>query len=670
MEVILAKTAGFCFGVKRAVDTVYEQTGKGNVYTYGPIIHNEEVVKDLESKGVGIIDNEEELQALDEGTVVIRSHGVDRHIYYIINEKKLELVDATCPFVKKIHNIVDKDSREGKQIVIIGSKKHPEVQGICGWCNNKPIVLESVEDAQNYTNETGADISIVSQTTFNHNNFNKIVEIFEKKGYNVSVYNTICNATAQRQKEAADIAAQVDAMIVIGGKNSSNTQKLYDISKKECANTYYIQTLDDLDLATVKSVDRVGITAGASTPHHIIKEVHGSMADEFGKMLEDSFAEDNRISPGKIVKGTVIDVKEDEVILNINYKADGIITKSEYTNDPNVVLTEKVHVDDVIEAKVIKTNDGDGQVLLSVKRVAAEKANEELEAAFNNEEVLKGVVTQVVDGGLGVTVGEARVFIPASLVSDTYEKDLTKYKDQEIEFKLTEFNPRKRRIIGNRKVLIEAEKKAAKEALFARINVGDTVEGAVKNVTDFGAFIDLGGADGLLHISEMSWGRVDNPKKLFKVGDQVKAFIKDIQGEKIALSLKFEDSNPWLTADEKYAIGNVVTGRVARMTDFGAFVELEPGVDALLHVSQISRERIEKPASVLSVGQEVEVKVVDFKPEEKKISLSMKALLPEVDEDFADDAYVDEAIVDEAADEVPVTEEDTVEEADAITAEE
>ena len=670
MEVILAKTAGFCFGVKRAVDTVYEQTGKGNVYTYGPIIHNEEVVKDLESKGVGIIDNEEELQALDEGTVVIRSHGVDRHIYYIINEKKLELVDATCPFVKKIHNIVDKDSREGKQIVIIGSKKHPEVQGICGWCNNKPIVLESVEDAQNYTNETGADISIVSQTTFNHNNFNKIVEIFEKKGYNVSVYNTICNATAQRQKEAADIAAQVDAMIVIGGKNSSNTQKLYDISKKECANTYYIQTLDDLDLATVKSVDRVGITAGASTPHHIIKEVHGSMADEFGKMLEDSFAEDNRISPGKIVKGTVIDVKEDEVILNINYKADGIITKSEYTNDPNVVLTEKVHVDDVIEAKVIKTNDGDGQVLLSVKRVAAEKANEELEAAFNNEEVLKGVVTQVVDGGLGVTVGEARVFIPASLVSDTYEKDLTKYKDQEIEFKLTEFNPRKRRIIGNRKVLIEAEKKAAKEALFARINVGDTVEGAVKNVTDFGAFIDLGGADGLLHISEMSWGRVDNPKKLFKVGDQVKAFIKDIQGEKIALSLKFEDSNPWLTAGEKYAIGNVVTGRVARMTDFGAFVELEPGVDALLHVSQISRERIEKPASVLSVGQEVEVKVVDFKPEEKKISLSMKALLPEVDEDFADDAYVDEAIVDEAADEVPVTEEDTVEEADAITAEE
>lgn len=677
MEVILAKTAGFCFGVKRAVDTVYEQTGKGNVYTYGPIIHNEEVVKDLESKGVKTLNSEEELKALESGTVVIRSHGVDRHIYDIINEKNLELVDATCPFVKKIHNIVDKDSREGRQIVIIGSKEHPEVQAICGWCNSSPVVLENVEDAMNYNIDNDTDLSIVAQTTFNHNNFNKIVDIFKEKGYNTTIYNTICNATAVRQKEAREIAAQVDAMIVIGGRNSSNTQKLYDISKKECANTYYIQTLDDLDLATLKSVDRVGITAGASTPHHIIKEVHGSMADEFGKMLEDSFAEDNRVSPGKIVKGTVIDVKDDEVILNINYKADGIITKSEFSNDPNVVLKDKVHVDDVIEAKVIKTNDGDGQVLLSVKRVAAEKANEELEAAFNNEEVLKGVVTQVVDGGLGVTVGEARVFIPASLVSDTYEKDLTKYKDQEIEFKLTEFNPRKRRIIGNRKILIEAEKKAAKEALFARINVGDTVEGSVKNVTDFGAFIDLGGADGLLHISEMSWGRVDNPKKLFKVGDNVKAFIKDIQGEKIALSLKFEDTNPWLTAADKYAIGNVVTGRVARMTDFGAFVELEPGVDALLHVSQISRERIDKPSSVLSVGQEIEVKVVDFKPEERKISLSMKALLPEVEEVPAEDedAYVDEAPVEEApateAEEAaaPEVEEAVAEEAEEASAE-
>ncbi len=629
MEVKLAKTAGFCFGVKRAVDMAYNEVGNGDVYTFGPIIHNEEVIQDLKEKGVNVIDTVRQLEKLNTGTVVIRSHGVEKHIYDLIEQRSLKLVDATCPFVKKIHNIVKKESEEGKQIVIIGNRKHPEVEGICGWCKSLPIVLETEEEAVKLELSSDTNVVLVSQTTFNHKKFNKMVEIFEKKGYNITVYNTICNATEERQKEAASIAKQVDAMIVIGGKNSSNTQKLYDISKKECANTYYIQTLVDLDLAAFESVSRVGITAGASTPNYIIKEVHGSMAEDFGKMFEESLAEENRISAGKIVKGTVIDVKDDEIILNINYKADGIITKNEYSNDMNISLKDKVQVGETIEAKVIKTNDGDGQVLLSVKRVAAEKANEKLEEAFNNEEVLKGVVIQVLDGGLSVAVEEARVFIPASLVSDTYEKDLTKYKDQEIEFKITEFNPRKRRIIGNRKMLIEAEKKAAKEALFARINIGDTVEGSVKNVTDFGAFIDLGGADGLLHISEMSWGRVENPKKLFNVGDVVKAIIKDIQGEKIALSLKFEETNPWLHADEKYAIGNIVTGKVARMTDFGAFVELEPGVDALLHVSQIAKEHIEKPSSVLTVGQEIEAKVVDFRLDDKKISLSMKALLPE-----------------------------------------
>lgn len=652
MEILLAKTAGFCFGVKRAVDMVYEQVGKGKIYTYGPIIHNEEVVKDLETKGVQIIENEQQLKGLTEGTVVVRSHGVEREIYNLIREKSLELVDATCPFVKKIHNIVDKDSAKGKQVIIVGNREHPEVMGIVGWCNQAPIVLESEEEAENLSFSDETELSLVSQTTFNHKKFNSIVEIFQKKGYNITVYNTICNATEERQKETASIAKQVDAMIVIGGRNSSNTQKLYDISKKECANTYYIQTLVDLDLAAFESVGRVGITAGASTPNQIIKEVHGSMAEDFGTMFEASLAEESRISVGRIVKGTVIDVKDNEIILNINYKADGIITKNEYSNDFNISLKDKVQVGETIEAKVIKTNDGDGQVLLSVKRVAAEKANEKLEEAYNNEEVLKGTVTQVLDGGLIVTVEEASVFIPASLVSDVYEKDLSKYKDREIEFKITEFNPRKRRIIGNRKMLIEAEKKAAKEALFARINVGDTVEGKVKNVTDFGAFIDLGGADGLLHISEMSWGRVDNPKKLFSVGQEVKALIKDIQGEKIALSLKFEDTNPWLTADEKYAVGNVVTGKVARMTDFGAFVELEPGVDALLHVSQIAREHIEKPSSVLSIGQEIEAKVVDFRLDEKKISLSIKALLPEVEvSENVQDTEV-ESVNDTAVDEV------------------
>lgn len=343
----------------------------------------------------------------------------------------------------------------------------------------------------------------------------------------------------------------------------------------------------------------------------------------FEQMLEESL---KTIRNGEVVQGTVIDVKDDEIILNIGYKADGIITKSEYSNDQSIVLQDVVHVGDSMEAKVLKVNDGEGQVVLTYKRLAAEKGNKRLEEAFESQEVLKAPVTQVLDGGLCVVVDEARVFIPASLVSDTYEKDLSKYADQEIEFLITEFNPKRRRIIGNRKQLLLAEKAEKQKELMARIAPGDRVDGVVKNVTDFGAFIDLGGADGLLHISEMSWGRVENPKKVFKVGDQVKVLIKEINGDKIALSLKFPEENPWLTAAEKFAVGNVITGRVARMTDFGAFVELAPGVDALLHVSQISREHVDKPSDVLSIGQEIEAKVVDFNGEEKKISLSMKAL--------------------------------------------
>ena len=356
----------------------------------------------------------------------------------------------------------------------------------------------------------------------------------------------------------------------------------------------------------------------------------------FEQLLEESLV---TIHNGEVVKGTVIGVKEDEIILNIGYKADGIITRSEYTNTPNVDLTTMVQVGTEMEAKVLKVNDGEGQVLLTYKRLAAEKGNQKLEEAFNNKEVLKAPVAAVLDGGLSVIVEEARVFIPASLVSDVYEKDLSKYKDQEIEFVISEFNPKRRRIIGDRKQLLVEKKKVLQKELFDKIKVGDVVEGTVKNVTDFGAFIDLGGVDGLLHISEMSWGRVENPKKIFKVGDTVKVLIKDIQGEKVALSLKFADTNPWAKAAENYAVGTEVTGKVARMTDFGAFVELEAGVDALLHVSQISKEHVEKPADVLKVGQEVTAKVVDFNNEDKKISISIKALLaPEEVKEAAEEA--------------------------------
>lgn len=364
----------------------------------------------------------------------------------------------------------------------------------------------------------------------------------------------------------------------------------------------------------------------------------------FEQMLEESF---KTIHTGEVIEGTVIDVKPDEAILNIGYKSDGILTKNEYTNEPNVDLKTILTIGDKMEVKVLKVNDGEGQVLLTYKRLAADRGNKRIEEAYNNHEVLVAKVTQVLDGGLCVVVEEIRIFIPASLVSDSYEKDLSKYAGQDINFVISEYNPKRRRYIGDRKQLIMAQKAEMQKELFSRIQEGDVVDGTVKNVTDFGAFIDLGGADGLLHISEMSWGRVENPKKVFKVGDQITVLIKEIAETKIALSLKFDDANPWKDASSKYAVGNIVTGVVARMTDFGAFVELEPGVDALLHVSQIAREHIEKPSDVLRTGEEVTAKVVDFNEADRKISLSVKALLePESREEVRDLSNEDSVSVD------------------------
>ena len=346
--------------------------------------------------------------------------------------------------------------------------------------------------------------------------------------------------------------------------------------------------------------------------------------ENFEQMLNESF---RTIHTGEVVEGKVIDVKPEEAVLNINYKSDGILTRNEYSNDNSLDLTTKLKPGDTLEVKVTRVNDGEGQVLLSYKRLAADRGDKKIEDAFNNKEVLTAKVEQVLSGGLSVNVDGVRVFIPASLVSDSYEKDLTKYQDQEIQFVVIEYNPHRRRYIGDRKQLLMAARAELQKKLFETLKVGDVVEGTVKNITDFGAFVDLGGADGLLHISEMSWGRVENPKKVFKVGETLRVLVKDIQGTKIALSLKFPDENPWAGASEKYAIGNIVTGKVARMTDFGAFVELEPGIDALLHVSQIAKEHVDKPSDVLKNGEEVTAKIVDFNEAENKISLSIKALL-------------------------------------------
>ncbi len=394
----------------------------------------------------------------------------------------------------------------------------------------------------------------------------------------------------------------------------------------------------------------VGITAGAM----LQKLFQGGFTVMAEKSFEQLLEEEKvvKINNGDVVEGTVLAVKEDEIILNIGYKSEGIITGNEYTNTPNVDLTQEVNVGDVMEAKVLKLNDGEGQVSLSYKRLAAERGMRKLEEAYKNNEVLTAKVNKVLKGGLSVIVDEARVFIPASLISDSYVRDLNQYDGQTIDFVITEFNPRKRRIIGNRKKLIVAEKSKLKKELFKTIEVGMTVEGTIKNIVDFGAFIDLGGADGLLHISEMSWGRIDNPRKLFKVGDTIETFIKeiDVEEEKIALSLKFPERNPWIGAEEKYAVGTIITGKVARMTHFGAFIELEPGIDALLHVSQISIEHVDKPSDVLAVGQEITCKIVDLNIEDKKISLSIKAL--ELEEQEDSEATFEEKVVEATPEEV------------------
>lgn len=635
-EVIMvevAKSAGFCFGVKRAVDKVYELCeGDKRVYTLGPIIHNENVVGELEKKGVCVIKSTDDADKITEGVIVIRSHGVDRktdeelHEIEKKSDGRVKIEDATCPFVKKIHRKVMKAHEEGKHIIIAGDRNHPEVKGILGWCDNMADVVYESDELEKIALKKNEKVCMVAQTTFNYKKFEDFVAILEKKGYsrNTSVDYTICNATEERQMEARNLATRCDAMIVIGSTESSNSRKLFEISAGCCEQTFFIQSAEDLELNLFRPYKSVGITAGASTPHNIIEEVHRVMEDmNFEQMLEESL---KSIHNGEVVEGTVIDVKEDEIVLNIGYKADGIINRNEYSRDNTLDLTTVVKVGDKLTAKVLKVNDGDGQVSLSTRRVANDRVSQIIQDAFDNQTIVTGKVVEVVKGGINAIVDEVKVFIPASLVSDSFEKDLTKYQDQEIEFVVIEYAPKKRRVIGDRKQVVAAKKAEKQAAALASIKEGDVFEGTVKNITDFGVFVDIGDVDGLLHVSEMSWGRIANPKKSFKVGDKVRVFVKEIKGSKIALSKKFDDENPWAGADEKYAIGNVVTGKVARMTAFGAFVELAPGVDALLHVSQIQKNRVEKPSDVLSVGQEITAEIVDFKEDEKKISLSMKAL--------------------------------------------
>lgn len=644
MQIITAKSAGFCFGVNRAIEACYKEIEKGGkIYTYGPLIHNKNVNGDLAKKGVLAVDS---LENCAGATVIIRSHGVGKKVYDELESRKIDYVDGTCPFVKKIHNIVYQKHKNGIGVIIIGDSSHPEVIGINGWCENSAVIVDSVDDAEKIELDPEAEYAVVVQTTFRESKYNDILAVLNGKTNKISANNTICSATEERQKEAVELSKMVDKMLVIGDKGSSNTQKLYEICKKNCQNTYYIETIKDLVLNNYKFNDRIGITAGASTPPALIKEVITTMSkmDEvkntmegeeltFEQMLNESFV---TLHTGDVVKGTVISTAGEEVSVNLGYKSDGIIPRGEFSSDSNVVPSKTVQPGDEIEVFVVRVNDGDGNVLLSKRKVESQKGLEEIEKAFEEKVPVTGKVTDVVKGGLIAVVNGIRVFIPSSQVSGRFVEDLSVYKGTELTFNIIELDKSKRRYIGGRKALLAKEAEAKKAAVFATLEVGKKITGTVSRITDFGAFVDLGGVDGLIHISEMSWGRISNPKEVLSEGDTVEVVVLDVDKEKskISLSLKDVTPNPWTLAVDKYAVGSIVEGKVVRMVPFGAFIELEPGVDGLVHISQIANKRVEKPEDELKIGEIIKVKVIDVNAESKKISLSKK----EADAPAADEA--------------------------------
>lgn len=650
----VAESAGFCFGVKRAIEMAYEAIGvEPKLYSYGQLIHNKTVTDDLASKGLEIVEN---LDGLTEGTLLIRSHGVGKALYDEAEAKGLKILDGTCPFVKKIHNIVHDKLAEGLGIIVVGDGTHPEVIGINGWCENAAVILEDEEAAKTKEIPEKEKYAVVVQTTFRQAKFDKILEILQDRGVNMEVHNTICSATEKRQTEAEELSKTVDKMIVIGGKNSSNTQKLVEICAKNCGNTVHIETICDLVLNNFGKDDKIGITAGASTPPAIIKEVVVTMSEAlenavqnlggseeatFEQMLEESLV---TLHTGDVVKGTVIQVVNEEVSVNLGFKSDGIIARGEFSSDPTVIPSKTVQPGDEIEVFVVRVNDGDGNVMLSRKRIEAQKGIEEIEAAYNDKAVVTGTVTNVVKGGLIAVVNGVNVFIPSSQVSNRFIEDLSVFNGQELEFNIIEVDRVKRRFIGGRKALVEQEIAAKRAALFETIQAGSRVNGTVSRLTDFGAFVDLGGVDGLIHISEMSWGRISNPKEVLKEGQEVEVFVLDVDKEKgkISLSLKDADKNPWKLAAEKYAVGSIVEGKVVRMVPFGAFVELEPGVDGLVHISQIANKHVVKPEDELKVGEIINVKVLEVNPEQKKISLSKRQADAPVEEAPAEEAATEE----------------------------
>ncbi len=649
MKVIIAEYAGFCFGVERAVNAAEEVIREANkkiVYSLGPLVHNSQVVDKFSNKGLKVVDN---IDGLEEGEkVIIRAHGIPKDIEEEAKNLGIELIDGTCPYVKAVHKRVERYKNDGYKIIIIGDKNHPEVIGINGWCDNEGIIINTEEEAMELPNYD--KICVVSQTTNTINKFEKITAVVKNKGNKVEIFNTICNATSLRQNSAMELSKQVDAMIVIGGYHSSNTNKLVEVSKKYCKNVYHIENIQNLPLQELIKFNTIGITAGASTPDWIIKEVIDTMNDinndnEIMEAIENSIV---RIQRGDILKGKVIYVTENEVMVNINYKSDGIIVKEELSNDPDINPKDLFNEGDEIEVYVVRLDDGEGNVVLSTKRIETIKNWEKLAEAYENKEEVECKVLKDVKGGLSVSVKGIIGFMPASQISVKYVEDLSSYNGKTLKARIIDFDQKKRRVILSGREIEEEILEKKRNELWDSMEVGKIISGRVARLTDFGAFVDLGGLDGLIHISDLSWFRINHPSEVVSVGEDVEVEILDFNREKnrISLGLKQTLPKPWDIFIEKREVGDKVSGKVVNMLDFGAFVRLEEGVDGLVHVSQISREHVNKPSDVLEIGEEVIVKIIDIDEEEKRISLSMKEVEDEVDDNIIEDEELEVKIED------------------------
>ncbi len=641
-EIILASTAGFCFGVNRAVEMVEELLDSGQkVATLGPIIHNPQLVGELAARGARIVESPDEVEK-DE-VLVLRSHGVALSVTESAEKLRIKVADATCPFVAKIHKIVAAAGEKGQTVLIAGDSKHKEVEGIIGHCTGPYFVFETPEDLENLAKNgkilPNESLCVVSQTTFNLELWKKCQKILKKLYTNAIVFDTICNATSKRQQEAYELASRCDVMVVVGGKHSSNTCKLAQVCGSVCRCTVHVETADELDSSFFADADLIGVVAGASTPSGIIKEVLKTMQEMQNPVEQETIndemtfeemlnATESSSNTDQKVKGIVLAVSPTEIQVDIGRKHTGYVTAAEFSNDPNVKLTEAVKVGDELNLIIMRTNDQEGTVMLSKKRFDAIAGWDKVLAAKESGEIIEATVSDVVKGGVVAYYEGIRVFIPASQATLSRNDDLEQLKGQTIKFRIIEIGQR-RRVIGSAKSVLREEKNELQAKFWTSVAVGDRFTGTVKSITGYGAFVDLGGVDGMVHISELSWERIKHPSEVVKVGDTIEVYVKAIDEEKKKISLGYRkaDENPWEIFKAKYAVGDVVNVKIVSMTTYGAFARIISGVDGLIHISQIADRRIEKPADELKIGQEVDAKIIDIDLDKKRVSLSIRALI-------------------------------------------